>query len=551
MKKREELCPDKFLKNTNKKVLDIFHKHLNPKDKERKLFGEIFTPISLVCEMLDKLPKKVWKNKDLKWLDPANGMGNFPVIVYYKLMDSLKDKIKTEKARSKHIIENMLYMNELNPTNVKMSKKIFKMIDSTAKPNIQKSDFLHNFKTFSDGTNKFDIIIGNPPYNSGGIKAITTKKVKRDQTKCKTIWPSFVKESFKLLKDSKSYLLFLHPASWISLKSTNGKLITSKQIVYLRYYSCTKAGSLFNKPLGGGTIPLTYCLIKNVETKEDTIIYDNCYKKDVMFNIYKNNFVPTESVDMLRKIYKCTQKYGSLKNKYMSTNDAKNIVNIYKKSHPYPIVNIVRKEIIVRYSKQNNDKNTEKKLILPNSSMGYPLYDKEGILYPASQHHFILYSNNNEKQLKQLQSYFFTSLIFYIITISKTAQKFLDNKLFDILPDITKMTGKTNITDDLLIQLFGLTKKDLICLEKYKQRGEGKLPAEKISQFKKFNIKQILTNAKINTIKKMKEQSPRKKSTRKREIQKYKSSKTRKKNTRKRRKTRRRSRKGFLQRLFN
>ncbi len=136
--KIKEICPNEFLKNSNKKVLEIIRKYLIPKEKERQLFGEIFTPISLVCEMLDKVPKKVWKNQDLKWLDPANGIGNFPVIVYYKLMDSLKDKIKEDKARSKHIIENMLYMNELTLVNVKMSKKIFDMIDPNAIPNISK-----------------------------------------------------------------------------------------------------------------------------------------------------------------------------------------------------------------------------------------------------------------------------------------------------------------------------------------------------------------------------------------------------------------------------
>ena len=33
--------------------------------------------MELVCEMLEQLPPSVWKNKDLKWLDPANGIGNF------------------------------------------------------------------------------------------------------------------------------------------------------------------------------------------------------------------------------------------------------------------------------------------------------------------------------------------------------------------------------------------------------------------------------------------------------------------------------------------
>ena len=518
---------NKFIKNANKNIIDIFNKNLNPKEKEKKEYGEIFTPISLVCEMLDKLPIEVWKNKNLKWFDPANGMGNFPTIVYYKLMDGLKNKIKNDDERSKHIIENMLYMNEINPVNISMSKKIFSTIDSKATPNIQKSDFLGDFKPFNDGTNKFDIIIGNPPYNSGGIKAITTDKVKRDQTKCKTIWIAFIKKSFSLLKNENSYLLFLHPASWIGLKSTNGKIMTSKQIIYLRYYGCTKAGILFNKPLGGGTIPLTYCLIKNVETKEDTIIYDNCNEKNVKFNIYENNFVPTESVDMLRKIYKCTQKYGNLKDKYISTDDSKNTSSVFTKSHPYPVINIVRKNINIKYSNHNNDKNINKKLILPNSSMGYPLYDKYGILYPSSQHHFVLYSNNSEKELKQLQSYFYTPLIFYIITISKTAQKFFDNKLFDILPDITKMTKETNITDELLIKLFGLSKKDLYCLERYKQRGEGKLPNTKIAEFNNFDINDYLSNDEIQYIQKKKLQSPREKKIRKRE----KNNKSTRKNT--------------------
>ena len=58
-------------------------------------------------------------------------------------------------------IENMIYMNEINISNVNMSIKLFEMIDSNAKPNIQQSDFLKDFKPFSDGTNKFEIYLQN------------------------------------------------------------------------------------------------------------------------------------------------------------------------------------------------------------------------------------------------------------------------------------------------------------------------------------------------------------------------------------------------------
>lgn len=69
-----------------KELLELIANCLKPKDIEKKQFGEVFTPMSIVEEMLDKLPMKVWTNKNLKWLDPAAGMGNFPIAVYLRLM---------------------------------------------------------------------------------------------------------------------------------------------------------------------------------------------------------------------------------------------------------------------------------------------------------------------------------------------------------------------------------------------------------------------------------------------------------------------------------
>ena len=42
--------------------------------KKKNLYGEVFTPIELICEMFDHLPKDIWTNPNLKWLDPANGI---------------------------------------------------------------------------------------------------------------------------------------------------------------------------------------------------------------------------------------------------------------------------------------------------------------------------------------------------------------------------------------------------------------------------------------------------------------------------------------------
>lgn len=66
--------------------------------------------MALVSEMLDKLPIEVWKNKNLKWLDPATGMGNFPIAVYLRLMEELKDEIQDIKERKTHIRKYVIYV---------------------------------------------------------------------------------------------------------------------------------------------------------------------------------------------------------------------------------------------------------------------------------------------------------------------------------------------------------------------------------------------------------------------------------------------------------
>lgn len=136
--------------------------YLSVRDEEKDKFGEVFTPMKLINEMFDKLPHAVWADPDKKWLDPANGIGNFPMVAYMRLMKGLSQKIPDDQKRSKHIIENMLYMVEINPKNVKISRRIF---GSAA--NICCADVLNEQdkvrREFRE-VDKFDVIIGNPPF---------------------------------------------------------------------------------------------------------------------------------------------------------------------------------------------------------------------------------------------------------------------------------------------------------------------------------------------------------------------------------------------------
>ena len=76
-------------------------------------FGEVFTPPELINEMLDKLPSDIWSDKTKTFFDPAAGKGNFPIEVIKRLFNGLESIILNEEQRLKHIVENQIFMAEL------------------------------------------------------------------------------------------------------------------------------------------------------------------------------------------------------------------------------------------------------------------------------------------------------------------------------------------------------------------------------------------------------------------------------------------------------
>ena len=108
----------------NKHLLfDFIHNNIKPKQKEKQEYGEVFTPLNIIEELLDNLDKKykeinnnsIFEEVNFKWGDVnGSGIGNFSIVIYFKLMEGLKYKIINENERKKHILENMIYMAEYN-----------------------------------------------------------------------------------------------------------------------------------------------------------------------------------------------------------------------------------------------------------------------------------------------------------------------------------------------------------------------------------------------------------------------------------------------------
>jgi hypothetical protein len=160
---------------------EVLKDHIKLRKQEKDLNGEVFTPPVILETMLNQFPAKIWFDPKLTWLDPAAGIGNFPIALYFRYMEGLKGVLPNAKARSEHIVKNMLYMVEFNPENAKKALDIFGRLCPGVKPNLHVGDF---FDVASEGglrlsgwPTQFNCVIGNPPYNSGGTKRNGEKRI--------------------------------------------------------------------------------------------------------------------------------------------------------------------------------------------------------------------------------------------------------------------------------------------------------------------------------------------------------------------------------------
>ena len=357
------------------KLLEFINENLKPKIIEKKERGEVFTPMTLVNEMLDTLPESVWINKDLKWLDPAAGMGNFPVAVYMRLMKSLKDVIKDEEKRRKHILENMLYMVELDKKNVFMMKKIF--CGKKYKLNIFEGSFI-DFKHFTKVNIElnFDIILGNPPFQY--------KEAQND--KSHTIWHLFIKRSYEELLKDKGYLLFVHPSGWRDIDGDYRNIyiyIKNNNLIYLSMNTYDDGKRVF----GGAGTNFDYYLVQNIKTNNNLTFINDIDNKEYKINLNDLDFIPSGKLSLFQKLLTKKEKvnvlyersmYGTDKNNMMLQN--KENVKIKNDIFKYPIIySITQKDgCNILYSKEKKGHFGIPKVIWSNGAGTYPIIDEKG-----------------------------------------------------------------------------------------------------------------------------------------------------------------------------
>jgi len=373
-----------------KELLELIESCLKPKKLEKDKFGEVFTPMYLINEMLDNLDKyyikengkSIFTESSLKWFDPASGMGNFSVAIYLKLIEGLKSQISVYEERKKHILENMLYMSELNKKNVFISHQIFN-INNKYKLNIHEGNSLELHTENVWGIKKFDVVIGNPPYNKSKDGTLKGGYGGR------SLWDLFVVKSLNDWVNENKYLVFIHPPSWRKPEHYLWEVLGKKQILYLKTFTEENSKKIF----GCSTI-VDYYVLKKTNIYKETII-DGQDSKTYNINLNDWNFLPSGAFDIIKQI--------------LGKNEVLYSSSIYDTRRPYikktkteknnlPVVhNMTKKDGLgFVYSSENKGHFGIPKVILSFGRHQYPYNDFNGD-YGMSQICYGLKINSKEE----------------------------------------------------------------------------------------------------------------------------------------------------------
>ena len=466
---------------------------------------EVFTPPDVVNQMLDMLPQELFRNPDTTFLDPACKTGVFLREIAKRLIVGLEPQFPDLQERLDHIFHHQLYGIAITELTSLLSRRgvycskfpnsefsvsrfddaqgniRFKRIKHTwqngkcifcgaAQSEYDRPDVLESYAyellhPTKDGEEffkmKFDVIIGNPPYqlSDGGFGK-----------SAKPIYHLFIEQAKKL---KPRYLSMIIPSRWFSggrgLDEFRKTMLADKRIRELVDYENFK--DIFpGVDLAGGA-----CFFLWDRDNEGACKVTNC----------SNNSDPISEIRLLDEfdVFIRSNKALSIVRKVMSAHKGKYMDKTVSPSKPFGLRTFYEpknqgipcqfiQRIGLKYADPKDVEDSlgildKWKFLAPRSPIGgqtdftKPVgfyYDGNTRIVPpgtcCTESFVVLFSADTEEEVLAFKSYLYTKTVRFLLLQCVVSQDVTREK-YRFVPYLGKYSGE--YTDKMLCELWGIT----------------------------------------------------------------------------------------------
>ncbi len=376
--------------------------------------NEYFTPFPLI----EKIVNLVQWNTDTTWFDPTCGEGFFLLYLFQYLMGHEKYSSFSEEDRRSHILGRNLFMNDISLTNVEKIKEILgENINATS------DDFL------TQPCKKYDIILGNPPFQSSLCSVHGLRKGGNGK-----LYEKIIQKSLDQVTE-EGYLAFVSPNNLWSGAASKPNLY-SKLTHYWVQYLCLNNVKKKYFPKVGQNLRMCYFVLKR-ESCRPTLI-ETAHSSSYILLSPTSTVNPVEDWTeeneiLLRKYlgkrngFKRTGEKNSKCIQALTENLTENLTDsptnyiIQNPSRQKPIWIDSEKEILLGLQPFG-----PKYILFRMQPYEKGIYDKHSQYILHSQIYYLLSPTDSQQS-------FFESEIFYKLVKMTTTSQFLKNGLIEYI----------------------------------------------------------------------------------------------------------------------